>query len=95
MKRLADQPFALLGVNSDRNRKMIRSVMKRENISWRSWWDERIGGPIASKWQVTTSPTLYVLDANGVIRHIAAGAANIDVDEIEGVIDSLLEELGN
>ena len=93
MKRLADKPFALLGVNSDEDKKALNSVMKEENITWRSWWDREIGGPIATHWQVSTYPTLYVLDAKGVIRYVGEGAGNVDMGEIDKVVEGLLREL--
>ena len=38
VKRLEGKPFALLGVNSD-TKDRVRQAMKKENITWRSWWD--------------------------------------------------------
>ena len=47
MKRLADKPFVLLGVNSDKDRSALKKTIAEERITWRSWWDEgRIDGPI-------------------------------------------------
>ncbi len=62
------RPFALLGVNSDPKDKVLEAV-KRENMTWRSWWDGgSTGGPIASQYGVRGWPTIYVLDHEGVIR---------------------------
>ena len=36
VKRLADEPFALIGVNSDPKPKVV-SALERENITWRSF----------------------------------------------------------
>ncbi len=94
MKRLAGKPFVLLGVNSDEDRKALKTVMEKEQLSWRSWWDGgSTEGPIATQWQVINWPTLFVLDANGVIRHIDAGGANANIEAVVGVVDSLLKEL--
>ena len=87
MKRLADKPFALLGVNSDEDKKALKVAMKEENITWRSWWDGAIGGPIATHWQVSTYPTIYVLDAKGVIRYVGEGAGTVGIKAIEGIVD--------
>ena len=63
MKRLAGRPFALLGVNSDEDRKVLRTVIAREKIVWRSWFDGGSPeGPISTRWQVSSWPTLYVID---------------------------------
>ena len=39
VNRLKDAPFALLGVNSDRDRDRLKEVLKEKNLTWRSWWD--------------------------------------------------------
>ena len=87
MKRLADQPFALLGVNSDANRKALKKTLRTENLSWRSWWDAgSIDGPIQTSWQVSQRPTIYVLDKQGVIRF-----KDLEGDALDRAIESLLE----
>ena len=89
VKRLAGKPFALLGINSDGDRAQLKKTVRAERITWRSWWDDgRIDGPIQTKWQVTVRPTVYVLDASGVIRH-----KDLMGDELDAAIDKLLAEL--
>ncbi len=89
VKRLKDEPFALLGINSDRDRRVLKRDMKDENITWRSWWDGgSTSGPIATRWNVTGWPTTYVLDHKGVIRYHGVR------DEAMGeAVDALLAEL--
>ena len=53
VKRLANKPFALIGVNSDGDRAKLKTVIQKENITWRSFWDGGgTGGPIATAWNV-------------------------------------------
>jgi peroxiredoxin len=88
VKRLEGKPFALLGVNSD-TKDRVRQAMKKENITWRSWWDGgNTGGPIAKAWNVSGWPTIYVLDAKGVIRY-----KNVREKEMDKAVDKLLAEL--
>ena len=70
VKRLANKPFALIGVNSDRDLAKLRPRLEEENISWRSFWNgpKGTGGPISEAWNVQSWPTIYALDQNGVIR---------------------------
>ena len=92
MKRLADKPFALLGINSDPDREALKTINKKEQITWRSWWDEGSKfGPIQTKWQVEQRPAIYLLDAKGVIRY--KSTPNVDADDLGKVVDSLMEEL--
>lgn len=88
VKRLEGKPFALLGVNSD-SKERLRRAMQKENITWRSWWDGgSTGGPIAKAWNVKGWPTIYVLDAKGVIRY-----RNVREKELDEAVDALLKEL--
>jgi hypothetical protein len=88
VKRLADKPFALLGINSDADRDALKETMKAEGITWRSWWDGGdTNGPIATTWNVSGWPTTYVLDKNGVIRF-----KNVRETEMDKAIDKLLAE---
>ena len=68
VKKMENKPFALLGINSD-PKERLKEVLKKENITWRSWWDGgSTNGPIAKAWNVSGWPTIYVLDHKGVIR---------------------------
>jgi len=88
VKRLEGKPFALLGVNSD-TKDRVRQAMKKENITWRSWWDGgNTEGPIAKAWNVSGWPTIYVLDAKGVIRY-----KNVREKKMDEAVDTLLKEL--
>ena len=92
VKQLADQPFALIGVNSDRDLDQIREVVKEKNITWRSFWNgpQGTGGPISTEWGVTGWPTIYVLDADGRIRY-----KNVRGKEMDDAITTLLAEMGH
>ena len=89
VKRLEKQPFALLGVNSDTDREATRRAIEENEINWRSWWDGGgVGGPIATRWKVTRWPTVYVIDARGVIRY-----KDVRGEELDRAVDTLLAEL--
>jgi hypothetical protein len=91
VKRLAGEPFALLGVNSDRDRDALKNVMDEEEITWRSWWDGgSTSGPIATEWNVSGWPTIYVLDDKGVIRY--KGVRGVAMDK---AVDTLLAEISS
>ncbi len=87
VKRLADKPFALLGVNSDSDIEKLKTVLTEKNLTWRSWYDESTSGPIARQWNVSGWPTIYVLDHKGVIRY-----KNVRGDELDLAIDTLVSE---
>jgi peroxiredoxin len=67
-------PFAILGVDSDTDRDATRKAMTDRGLTYRAWWDgylpDNTGGPIATTWDVTGWPTVYVIDGTGVIRFV-------------------------
>jgi peroxiredoxin len=68
---LKDKPFALLGVNIvDQPAHKLAEVMAREKLTWRSFADHgpTSRGAIARAWNLTSTPTLYLIDHRGVIR---------------------------
>ena len=90
VKRLADEPFALIGINSDKDLEALRPRLEEENITWRSFWNgpDGTGGPISTAWGVRSWPTIYVLDAKGVIRY-----RNVRGQAMDKAVDTLLAEL--
>jgi hypothetical protein len=89
VKRLEGQPFALLGINSDRDREALKKVMKKQGLTWRSFWNGgSTSGPISSEWNVRGWPTIYVLDHKGVIRY-----KNVRGERMDEAVDKLLAEM--
>jgi peroxiredoxin len=85
VKQLAEKPFALIGVHGNGYEpKKLKAVMEKERLNWRSFADQRI---IAPKWSARGTPTYYVIDHKGVIRHKWVGYPG------EKAIDSALEKL--
>ena len=88
--RMQDKPFALIGVNSDPKEKVL-AALKRENITWRSWFDGgNTSGPIARQYGVRSWPTIYVLDAKGVIRY-----KNVRGEAMDSAVNALLAEMAS
>lgn len=68
--RMKDRPFALLGINCDDDLAQAKRAVQKDKLDWRSWQDRGRGGErITTQWQVSAFPTIYVLDAKGVIRY--------------------------
>ena len=88
VEKLKDRPFALVGMNSD-PKPTLRAAMASEKITWRSFWDGGgTGGPIATRWNVHSWPTIYILDADGVIRYKDVR----DEAEMERVLGEMIAE---
>jgi len=90
-KRMEGRPFALVGVNSDKNREDIKKVMQSEQITWPCFWNGGgTRGPIAKAYRVRDWPTTFVLDARGVIRY-----RNVRGGELDDAVNALLKEVSN
>jgi peroxiredoxin len=89
VKNLRDKPFALIGVNESFEPMKLQEVMDKEKLTWRSFSDGAIslGEEVWGKWNVDATPTLYIIDHTGVIRHKWVG------DPGEKAIDRALEKL--
>jgi hypothetical protein len=90
VKRLEGKPFALIGVNSDKDREELKKVLVDKKLTWRSFWNGgSTSGPISRQWKVTGWPSIWVIDANGVIRN-----RNVRGHDMDVAVDKLLAEMG-
>ena len=94
VERLQDKPFALLGVNSDKDKDAYFAGVRDNGITWRSFWNgpRAASGPISTKWHLRGWPTLYVIDPQGVIRHKWVGSPG--GQKLDEAIDALVEQAG-
>lgn len=79
-ERYAGRPFAFVGVNGDEDRAHALAVQTEHRVPGRSFWNgpAGAGGPIAKAWNVSGWPTVYLIDADGVIRGKQAGETETD-----------------
>jgi thiol-disulfide isomerase/thioredoxin len=90
VKQFEGKPFVLLGINSDENKDELKKVLAKRGVHWRYWFDGGMrGGPIASAWNIQSWPTIYILDAKGVIRH--RGHEEL-ADKLDQLVSQLLKE---
>lgn len=87
VQRLANRPFVLLGVDVGDDRDTVQRQERDGTITWRSCWDEP--GALAGQWQVTTFPTLLLIDHRGIIRERYVGAPGDDLDR---AVEQLVQE---
>ena len=92
VKRYAKRPFAIIGVNSDRDRQKSRLKNMELGITWRSFWNGPLGteGPIAARWCIGSWPTIFLIDHEGVVRDHWEGEP--DHEELEMKLDALVEQ---
>jgi peroxiredoxin len=91
VKKMKGRPFAIVGVNSDKDLAILRKILKQKNLTWPSFFDGGgTGGPIATKWGVRGWPTIFVLDAKGVIRY-----KNVRGKRMDSAIETLMKGMGD
>jgi len=87
--KLANKPFALVGINSDReSRSALKERLENEKITWPQFVE---GGErsISTQWNVNGYPTIFILDEQGVIRH----RGYMGEEQIEKAVEELLAKL--
>jgi len=91
VKKMANRPFALIGVNSDRDLAKLKEVMKKQRITWRSFQNNPAGSKkkISGDWGVRGWPTLYLIDHKGVIKNKWVG--NPGASTIDNAIEALVK----
>lgn len=80
----------MIGVNiCGHDATKLKAVMDKERLNWRSFTDPgALGqGAIATRWNLGATPTLYIMDRKGVIRHKWVGSPG------EKTIDAALDKL--
>ncbi len=88
MEKYKDDPVVLLGVNSDKDVETIREAKASgEAPPYRAWWDGSTFGPISMAWEIWAWPSTFILDADGVVRHVGKRK-----DRMIEAVGELLEE---
>ena len=79
-------------MNVGGNAQHLKDVIQNENLTWRSFADlgDAGQGAIAARWNLTNTPTLYVLDARGVIRYKWPGSPGHAA--IDSALGTLIKE---
>ena len=91
VKQLAGKPFALIGVNSDDDIDELKEIIKEKNLTWRSFQNEAgVDGTISDMWGIAGWPTIFLIDAEGVIRWTDHSSNGMD-----DMITELLAEIGH
>jgi thiol-disulfide isomerase/thioredoxin len=91
VERYAGKPFVLLGVNGDEVSKEMLEKTKKANVTWRSLQNQpNVSQPkLSEQWNVMTWPTVYLIDAQGIIRKKWIG--RVDPKTLDESIENLVK----
>lgn len=85
LERHKAQPFAIVSVDTDKDRDVLKASIRDGEITWRCWWDGGTDGPITTAWGVSSFPTIFVLDRDSVIRFRDVRGAELD-EAVRGLL---------
>jgi hypothetical protein len=88
VERLKDEPFVLLGVNTDDDKEQYKKNVVEHGVTWRSSWQGSTEGPWPTQWGINSYPTILVLDAEHKIRFLDARG-----EQLGHAVDVLLAEM--
>ena len=88
VERLKNEPFALIGIDTDRDLAAFKENCRKQGITWRNSWQGSTAGPLCREWGVFKFPTIYVLDGKGVVRYV-----DVVEDGLDRAVDQLLAEM--
>lgn len=91
VKKMADKPFVLLSVSADDKKETLTAFIEREPMPWTHWWAGQ-DDTILRTFRVQAFPTLYLIDARGVIRKKWVGSPPNDV--LDRAVEELVREAG-
>jgi len=68
--RLKDRPFVLISINAEpeKSLRQLKEAWTAAGNTWRCLLDGDGEGPIQKAWNITRFPTIYIVDAKGMIR---------------------------
>jgi hypothetical protein len=97
VKRLANRPFALLGVSCDEDRDALRRMIESEHLTWCNWVDSS-ESPVSSEWHVEYLPSIYIIDSKGIIRFTPDDFSSMEgldrmAEQVDQAVNDLLAEV--
>jgi thiol-disulfide isomerase/thioredoxin len=87
VEKLKGEPFKLVSVSADDEKETLIKFLEKEKMPWTHLWSGASGGFI-DEYQIASYPTIYVLDAKGVIRF-----KHIRNEELANAAETLLKEM--
>jgi hypothetical protein len=85
VERHEDDPFELIGINTNDSPEVYRAGLEEHGVSWLSAYQGQTS-PIASLYGVSMYPTYLVIDVDGTIAYRGSSGQAIDA-----VIEKLVQ----
>lgn len=89
VEKMKNKPFVFVGASADEKKETVRDFLKKKEMPWTHWWIGPSEG-LVEDWQIEGFPTIYLIDAKGVIREVLVGANHSA--KIDEVAEKLVKE---
>ncbi len=87
-ERLKGRPFVVRSVHLDDAGVTVTRAIRAGEITWRCWWEKPGKSPNCDRWHVGFIPSVFVIDAAGVIRD-----REVKGQALDRAVENLLEEM--
>jgi thiol-disulfide isomerase/thioredoxin len=91
VKRLEGRPFKLISVSTDEKKAVLKAFIDKNPMPWVHWWDDGEENPLVATLKVRAYPTIYLIDAKGVIRRKWIGQPN-PMETLDKAVEELVKE---
>ena len=94
VERLKGKPFTLVSISADEKKETLTDFLAKNNMPWTQCW-VGVESKFAEDWDIRHYPTIYVIDANGVIRDKGVEERGDDANtdaELDKAVNALLGE---
>ena len=88
VERLKHKPFVFVSISVDQDKQTLIDFLAKEKMPWPQWW-VGVNSKFGDVWDIRHYPTIYVIDANGVIRDKELELR----DDTEGALDKTVNTL--
>ena len=86
-QKLHPKGFEIVGISFDKNKESLEEFVKAEDMSWPHYFDgQGWGNKIGMEFNITSIPTMWLVDKKGILRDLNARA------DLEEKVEKLLAE---
>lgn len=89
-RRYAAQGLRVVGVSQDRQNRSLARFLQQHAVSFTIVHDAQ--NRVANRWRPPRMPTSYVVDREGIVRHVHEGFRRGDAARLEREVQALLRQ---
>jgi thiol-disulfide isomerase/thioredoxin len=93
VERYAGRPFAFVSVSADDKPEDVTEFLKETPMPWAHWFGGK-GDGVTAAWNVRAFPTIYVIDAKGVIRGKVVGGGPPAEKRLDDLVAAAMKDAG-